>query len=356
LRRFLQLPWQIYRGNPHWVPPLLLQQKRFFDRRRNPFFEHADSVLFLLEKGGTTLGRIGACVDQNHISFHKEKVGFFGFFECVDDDAAAAELLAAASAFLREQGMEGIRGPMSFTTNHECALLVEGFDSPPAVMMPYNPPYYARLLESCGLAKAKDLLAYWLTAAPLPEKFIRVAQAAIERESIAIRCFDPASDHDRAVIRDIYNAAWSENWGFIPLTEKEFNHMAADMEQILDPDFLLIGKVRGEPAGFSLMLPDLNQALIHLNGRLFPFGLFKLLWYKRRINRGRLLLMAVKKEHRLTGLDAVFYWKTFQTGLRKGYVGAELSWVLEDNLMMNRILQRMGAQVVKRYRIYEKRL
>lgn len=357
LKKFVRLPWSIYRGETNWVPPLIYQQMKFFDLDSNPFFEHAETALFLAEREGDLAGRIAACIDQNYISFHGEKTGFFGFFECENDLAVAAELLQEASDFLRSRGMEKMLGPMSFTTNHQCGLLVEGFERPPSIMMNYNPAYYVELFEEWGLRKAKDLLAYWRGTERLPEKFVRAVRLAEQKERISIRKINMKKfSQELEIIRQIYNDAWSENWGFVPLAEREFLHIAREMRPILDPDLLLIAEVEGEPAGFSLALPDINPILRDINGRLLPLGFFELLIRKRRTKVARLITMGVKKNFRNKGIDALFYLRSIEVGRTKGYEGAELSWVLEDNIQMNRIIQRIGGKLIKRYRVYEKEL
>jgi hypothetical protein len=357
--RFLKLPWKIYERDPNWVPPLLLDQKNVLDRRKHPFHQHAEVEYFLAWKGGEVVGRIAAIVNHAYVEFHDERTGFFGFFECVDDAEVAAALLRTAEGWVRERGMDRILGPMSFSTNEECplAMLVEGFDRPPAVMMAYNPPYYPRLVEGAGYEKAKDLLAYFVDDPNPPERLRRGVARLQESEEIRIRPVDMKRFREEvAAIKGIYNSAWERNWGFVPMTDAEFDHLARQLRPIVNPNLCLIAEVRGEPAGFAVALPDYHQVLRHLNGRLFPFGLFKLLWYRRKIDGIRVITLGLKPGFRRMGLDAMFYLRIFEEGVKGGYRWAECSWILEDNWDMRRPLERLGARAYKTYRIYAKEL
>ncbi|MDI6788980.1 MAG: N-acetyltransferase [Planctomycetota bacterium] len=361
---FIRFPWraQIYKDNPYWVPPLISEEKKLFNPILHPFYRNAQMQLFIAYQGGggnkTPVGRIAAIINHNHNKFHNEKTGFFGFFESVNSPDVANYLLSAASDYLKEKGMEILRGPMSPSTNETCGLLIEGFDLSPAFMMPYNPPYYINLLESCGLKKAKDLYAYYLDTKIVSEKLPRlerIAQNTLSDNKVVIRRFDMRNiRRDISIIKEIYNNAWSKNWGFVPMTDEEFDYLSKEMVRIIDPDFVLIAEVEGKPAGFSMALPDYNQIFKKLNGRLFPFGIFYFLFGKSRIKTLRLLTMGVIPQYQKRGLDVVFYLETIKRGIAKGYQGGELSWVLEDNVMMNRVLNTLGARVYKKYRIYEK--
>ena len=354
-RTFIKFPWKIYRDDPLWAPPLISQLKETFDRRKNPFYDHADVQLFLALRGDLPVGRIAAVINHAHNDFHDERTGFFGFFECVNDQSAAGKLLGAARDWLRQRGMETLRGPASFSSNDEWGLLVQGFDSSPVLMMPYNPPYYPELLERCGLAKAKDLYAYrMLIEEGLPDRLRRMAAKIEQKEGLTIRPIDMKNfDQELKRIKVIYNNAWSKNWGFVPMTEAEFDHLAKQLKPLVVPELVLFAEVDGRPAGFSLTLPDYNQALKHLNGRLFPFGIFKLLWHSRKIDHPRILVMGVIHEYQRRGIDAVFYVRTWDAGKKRGYTWGEMSWILEDNEMMKRAMELMGGKVYKTYRIYE---
>lgn len=357
LREFLRLPWRIYRDDPHWVPPLLVEQRKLLNRKRHPFHQHADVEYFLARRGSAAVGRIAAIVNHRHVEFHDEPVGFFGFFECDDDPAAARALLASAEDWVAAHGMRAMRGPMNFSTNEECGLLVDGFDSPPRVMMTHNPPWYERLLEGAGYRKSKDMFAYDITGEAPPERLVRGVARLRERAGAVIRPIR-MKELEREIerVREVYNDAWERNWGFVPMTGAEFDEMAKQLRQIVDPELCLIAEVDGEVAGFELALPDFNQAIRHANGRLLPFGIFKLLWHARRIDRIRVVTLGVKPEYRRLGLDAMMTLRVFERGLARGYRRGECSWILEDNWPMRRILEHLGARVYKTYRILEKPL
>jgi hypothetical protein len=354
--RFIRFPWKIYRDDPNWVPPLLLERKEFLNPKKNPFFEHAEVGLFMVEDGaGNDLGRIAAVVNSNHLRTHHENVGFFGLFECVNDPDAARLLFNAATGFLSSRGMEIMRGPENLSINDDLGLLIEGFDTPPTIMMPHNPPYYERLLERCGFSKAMDLFAYYgEQRGIIPERVVKGAELARRRNRFVVRSLR-MNDFDAELkrIHLIYTSAWEENWGAVAMTDREFEHLAHDLKQVVDPDLCLIAEVNGEVAGFSLALPDFNQVLIHLNGRLFPLGLLKMLYYKRRINAVRVLTMGVIKQFRHMGIDNCFYYESYKRAFEKGKWFCELSWVLENNLLMNRTLKNLGFAVSKKYRLYD---
>ena len=363
LREFVTFPFARYRGDLLWVPPLIEERLDFLNPRKNPFFEHAQVALFLARRGGVVVGTISAAIDENYAAFHGERMATFGFFETIDDAEVAAHLLATAEAYAREQGATVMRGPLSFSTNHELGLLIEGFDTSPMVMMTYNPPSYAALIEGCGYHKAIDLLAY---IADLDERWnnadrgiVRVAQKAVRKAGVRIR---PANirhfDQEVQRIKSIYQRAWVRNWGFVPLTDKEADYLAASLKPVIDPDLVFIAETDdGTPVGMSIALPDLHQALRWSGGgSMFPFGLLKFLWHRRRINQFRLWGMGVIEEYRSQGIDAVFHVETTRAALAKGYRHAEASWVLETNTMMIRILEHLGLQRYKTYRVYEKSL
>lgn len=358
LTRFLKLPESLYAGNPFWVCPLLIERKEFFNRGKNPFFNNAEVALFMALNNGKPVGRISAHISHTHNKYHQEKTGFFGFFEAIDEYAVAEALLRAAAEWARDKGMERIRGPMSFTTNHELGLLIDSFDRPPVIMMPYNPEYYIGFFEKFGLVKAMDLYAYYGTDdQPLPERVKRIIGRVKQRSGCTIRPIDFGNfTREVAAIKNIYNGAWADNWGFVPMTGEEFDFTAKDMKQIADPELILIAEDAGRPVGFSMALPDFNQVLIRLNGRLLPFGLFKLLWLTkvRRVMDGvRVLTMGILPEYRKRGLDNIFYYETFERGVARGYKWGEFSWILENNDMMNRAAENLGYRKYKTYRIYD---
>jgi hypothetical protein len=356
LARFIRFPWKIYRRDPNWVPPLISECRKFLDRRKNPFFEHAE-VKFLLasDAAGGICGRIAAIVNHRHVEQHGEKAGFFGLFECENDPRVAAALFGAAADFLRSRGMTVMRGPENMSVNDDIGLLVEGFDSPPAIMMPFNPPWYPELVESCGLRKEMDLLAYYGDSweQQIPEKVTRGLELCRRRYKFQVRPVDMRRFNEEIdEVYRVYTEAWEQNWGAVSMTRKEFDYLAAQLKGALDPDLFLMATVDGKVVGFSLALPDFNQALIKLNGRLFPFGILKLLWYRRKIDMIRVIATGIVKEFRHRGIDGSFYCETWKRATAKGMHRGEMSWVLEDNPAMNNALLGLGLRVYKRYRLY----
>jgi GNAT superfamily N-acetyltransferase len=356
-RQFLKLPWRIYRNDPHWAPPLLFDQKQLLDRRKHPFHQHAEVEYFLAWRGEEVVGRIAAIVNRQHVEFHEEATGFFGFFESVDDIEVASALLTTAEQWVAARGMQQIRGPMSFSTNEECALLVDGFDSAPTVMMPYNLTYYPYLLEAAQYAKAKDLLAYLLDDTTPPPRLVRGVERLLRGQNVIIRPFNRKRFKEEVEkLTVIYQSAWERNWGFVPMLQEEIDNFADQMWWVANPNLCLLAEVDGEAIGFALALPDYNQVLRHLDGRLFPLGLFKFLWYRRKISTARVLILGLKPGFRRRGIDAMLYLRLWQEAPKNGYPVVECSWILEDNWDMRRALERMGARLYKTYRVYEKQL
>jgi GNAT superfamily N-acetyltransferase len=357
---FIRLPYELYRGDPNFVPPLEMERRDFLDPKKNPWFQFGTAELFLARRDGNVVGRIAGVVDPRYNEFHSTNLGFFGMFESIDDQAVARGLFDAASTWLKAQGFPEMLGPVNFSTNYECSVLVEGFEASPAVMMAYNPRYYPALYESCGFTKAKDLWAFDLSSsAPPPEKVVRVAEKIRQRNGVvvrAVRMSDFSAEVQR--VKDIYNAAWEKNWGFVPMTEAEFDHMAKDMKPLVVPELLLIAEVKGEPVAFSMTIPDANFALKAAGGRLtrfgLPIGLVKLVLAARRIRRLRLITLGVKEGFRRQGLDAILYLDTISAARRLGYSGGEISWTLEDNHLVNRAIESMGGVRSKTYRIYKR--
>jgi GNAT superfamily N-acetyltransferase len=359
---FIRFPYALYRHDPLWVPPLEMERKDFLDPKKNPWFEFGEVELFLARRDGQVVGRIAAVKDPRYNAYHGTTYGFFGLFECVNEPGVARGLLDAASTWLRARGFTSVLGPASFSSNYEFGMLVEGYDSSPAVMMPYNPGYYPGLLEACGFHKAKDLWAFELSAsATPPEKVVRIAEKMRKREGITVRPVRMKElSKEIALIKDIYNAAWERNWGFVPMTDHEFDHLARELKAIVEPELVLIAEVKGEPVAFSMTLPDANFALKAAGGRLtrygLPIGLAKLVLASRRIDRLRLITLGIKEGYRRRGLDAILYLDTLRTAHRLGYRGGEISWTLEDNQLVNRAIESMGGQRSKTYRGYERAL
>jgi GNAT superfamily N-acetyltransferase len=359
MKPFIDLSWKINAADPQWVPPLRMALEPVLDRNKHPFHQHADVAYFLAERGTEVVGRVAAVVNHQYNQYHDDRLGFFGFFECIDDAGVAGALLDAAAQWLRARGRDRMRGPMNFSTNDEFSspgVLIDGFDTPPTVMMSHNPPYYAGLMDAAGMEKAKDLVAYWIPDR-IPERLRNAMERLAQRAGVNIRSVrmkDLQAEVRR--VQEVYNAAWSQNWGFVPMTEAEFNHMAKEMKPVVDADLVLLAeKADGEPIGFLLALPDLNRAFKHLpDGRLFPFGLFKFLWQKRKIDTARLLTLGLKPGYQHLGLGAAMYTRLLQIGVGKGYKGAEGSWILEDNHEMCTALEKLGATLYKRYRVYDR--
>ena len=360
LNEFVKLPWSIYGRDPgrdpHWVPPLQIAVKELLDREKHPFYANADAEFFIARRDGRPVGRIAAIIDRNHNKFHEEKAGFFGFFESIDDAEVAQALLKTAREWVTARGAEFMRGPTNPSTNYECGLLVEGFDSDPMVMMTYNPRYYPRLIEQAGLRKVKDLIAFVNSADNTQlDKISRVSERALKRHKVTIRPVN-LKDFQNEVERiwDVYNAAWEKNWGFVPMTKEEFFLQGKEMKQILKPEMVLVGEIAGRMIGFALALPDVNVALKPANGKLLPTGLLKILYYQRKIRAVRVVALGVVEEFRATGVAGGFYAALVRNARKLGFDGeCEMSWILEDNVLMTRSLELMGAKRSKTYRLYQ---
>ncbi len=358
LDTFIKLPWRLYRNEPNWVPPLLFDRKRFFDRNRNPFFKHAEVEFFLAWRGETPVGRITAHIDRHFNEYQHHDWGMFGFFECENDVQAANALLSTAEDWLRARGRDRMVGPMDFTTNDECGVLVEGYDLLPTVLTNWQHPYYPRLIEGAGLTKAMDLYMWTLEVSERSSvnPVIWRAAADVERKyGITVRPMRK-KDMEAEIGRflEVYNAAWERNWGFTPLTEEEVRHYAKDLKPVLDENWAFIAEKDGEPVAAALTLPDYNQVLIHLNGRLLPFGWAKALYYKGKIDRVRVFALGVKQEYQHTGIGAKLYEMHYDAAERTNQKKGETGWILETNKSMNRAMERMGGRVVRTYRVFEK--
>jgi GNAT superfamily N-acetyltransferase len=367
LMDFIQFPWQVYRNNEYWVPPLLSERREFLDPERNPFFKHAQVEFLLARRGTQVVGTIAAFTNHAYNEFQGVNTGFFGFFEVLEDAEAAAALLRSAENWAKEAGHESILGPAQFSTNDEVGLLVDGFDDVPRVLMTYNPPRYLDYLETAGFQKAMDLWAYEITIEGfmqnIPPKLLRVVEKVKARRNLVVRKIN-MKDFDQEVERfkRVYNKSWERNWGFVPMNDEEIDHLASQLKQIIDPDLVLMVESEGEVVGVSLTLPDLNAPL-----RLaYPrpgvpelLTMLKLLWHwkvRRKIEWIRVFALGVLPEFRGQGIDAMMYLQTADNAARKGYRRAEMSWILENNDMMNRSIRLLGGEVYKTHRLYEKRL
>lgn len=356
LNEFIRIPFVLYSKNSFYVPQLIKEQKEHFSPK-NPFFSHSEVKFFIAEKDGKPAGRIASIVNRRHIQIHDEKAGFFGFFECINDKEISSSLLDTVSSGLRGNGMEIIRGPMNFSTNEECGFLIDGFSESPMLMTPYNIPYYNELMTAYGMEKSKDLYAYiYDVKDQLPEKILRVAAIA-EKRGISVR---PVRRKNFAlemkIFKEVYNSAWEKNWGFLPLTDEELDYLGNRLKQIAVPELTLIAEDNGNPVGFMGMLPDFNYVLKQMNGKLNPLAIAKALYYSRKIKDLRMLLLGIKKEYRNKGVDAILFREGFK-GVKKGrYSRVEFSWILEDNIPVQRLVEMIGGRPYKRYRIYEKKL
>lgn len=365
LREFAAVPWRVYENDPNWVPWLYFERLDFFNKKKNPYFEHAEADYFIARRHGEPVGVIAALLNHRHNEFQQENVAHFGIFEVLDDREAALALLQQACDWARERGVERILGPMNFSTNDECGTLIDGFDSPPVVLMTYNPPYYVDFLEEAGFVKAMDLLA-WLRnleqlVEHMPEKMHRVIGRVKQRYGLSVRPIDMKQwDAEIERIKKIYNSAWERNWGFVPMTDAEIEHLAASMKMILDPALVFMVEHEGEAVGFSLTLPDVNQPLHRIRpgpSRLSSY-LAAARLYLQRYNTDvvRVMALGVMEGFRARGVDALLYDETAKAALARGYTWAEASWILESNESMNRAIAMVGGEVYKKYRIYEKEL
>ncbi|HYQ13853.1 MAG TPA: hypothetical protein VEP94_10475 [Solirubrobacterales bacterium] len=359
LNEFIRVPFRLHGGTP-WVPPLIMERKEFLDREKNPFFDHAEAEYFLAERDGEPVGRITAHVDERWTQFQGGNDGMFGFFESENDPETATALVEAATGWLRARGRERMLGPMDFTTNDECGILIEGYGAPPLVLEPWHPPYYRELLEALGMTKSMDLLMWELYLGTLKQgdrfhDFIHEAAQKSESEhGVTVRQMRK-NDLEAEVTRfmEVYNEAWGPNWGFVPITEEEVAFQAKNLKPILDENWAMIAEREGEVVGAALTLPDINQVLAKMNGRVLPFGWWHFLTGRRKINQVRVFALGVKPEYQHFGVAAALYVRHVETAARVRQKGGEMGWILEVNEPMNRAMEGMGGKVVKRYRLYE---
>jgi GNAT superfamily N-acetyltransferase len=363
LSTFIKLPWRLYRNERNWVAPLLMDLKKRLDQKKNPFFKHAEAQYFLAYRGSQPVGRISAHIDRNFNEFQGNDWGLFGWFECEDDPEAARALLGAAEGWLRERGRDRMVGPMDFTTNDECGLLVEGHERPPIILCPWHHPYYQRIFEQdLGMEKAMDLYMWSLHVTGRENVHPAIWETADKLESehgIVCRGFRKKElQAEVSRFLEVYNAAWERNWGFVPLTEEEVRHYAKDLKPVLDENWAMVAerKDTGEVVGAALTLPDFNQVLAKLNGRLLPFGWITALRERKNIDSVRVFALGVKPEYQHTGVAARFYQMHFDAAERTPQSGGEMGWILEINKPMNRAMEGMGGKIVRRYRVYEREL
>jgi GNAT superfamily N-acetyltransferase len=368
---FQWVPYQHGQEKKNWVPPLISERREFYDKAKHPFHKHAEVAMFLAKRNGQTVGTIYAIENYKYNEFHNEKLGMFGGFETIDDQAVANTLLNKAAEWCKARGLTAMRGPFNFSTNEECGLLIDAFDDTPRPLMTYNPPYYQKLVETAGFSKAMDLLAYHLEVKDiqkgidaLPAKLKRVTDMLMKKNEITIRKVDMKHlDEEITLLKKVYNSAWEKNWGFVPMTDEEFEHLANGLKPVLDPDLIFVVEAKGQPIGFSLTLPDVNVPLLYAHPhpkksdmltQIQFFANFKL---RRKLMRYvRVIALGVLKEYRLTGVDGLLYRRTAEEALKKGYNIGEFSWILEINEPMRKGIEGLGGTVYKTYRIYEKAL
>ncbi|NNF56669.1 MAG: N-acetyltransferase [Rhodothermaceae bacterium] len=354
-KAFIDLPYRLYRGHPTWVPPLRMAERDLMDRAKNPFFEHAEVQHYLARRGTRVVGRIAAIENRLHNEVHEDRVGFFGFFDVEPDAAAARGLVEAAAAWTTARGLGPMRGPVSYSTNDMCGVLVDGYDEPPFLLMPYNRPDYDDLLTQSGLVGAKDLLAYWISSRnEVPERFRRVVTRRLARSNITLRPLDFARfENEVPLLRDLYNRCWERNWGFVPATDAEFEHAAKDLKMLVSPELSAVALRDGAPVGFSIFIRDLNRLLAGGRGRLFPTLWAKLLFRLKRVKHARCVLLGIVPEARGNAINEAFFMHAMEQARTHGIHGAEASWILEDNDAMRAPIETAGGVVTKRYRIYE---
>lgn len=364
LDRFIALPYRLHRDDPHWVGPFRAEVRKLLDRAANPFFQHAEADYFIAEQGGEVVGRIAAISNRLHNEVHEDRVGFFGFFECVNDFRVAQALFDTAAEWLRARGFDTMRGPMSFSTNDECGVLIAGFDTPNTLMMPHNPPYYLTLMETAGFTKAKDLICLegGSLAGPMPppERTARAVEIVLKRYNLRMRPLDMKRfPQEVELIKRLYNACWEKNWGFIPMTDAEIDHLAAAFKPVVIPRMVpFVEREDGTPVAFGLALPDLNEALrTNHSGGMFP-GALKMLWKlkTRQITRARVLLLGVLPEYRGKGIDSALYHWLFSKAAEVGIGWGEAGWLLEDNPAIIQGLSKAGFTPYKTYRVLDRPL
>jgi hypothetical protein len=355
-KQFIDFQYKLYENNKYWVPPLKRDVYHLFDPSENPFWDHSERELYLAFSDKHVVGRIAAIVDHNFVERWKEDTGYFGFFECENDVEAAKALYDAVTKFHTAKGMTKFIGPMNPSTNDECGFLLEGYFSPPMIMMTYTPEYYHDLAKASGLVKAKDLYAYYVNTEDAPFEYLERISSIVRRRvhDLKIRTVN-MKDFTQEVMRiqEVYNDAWSPNWGSVPMTDAEFKLIAKNLKQLVVPDLIFIAEINNVPAGVSVTIPNYNEVLMKLNGKLGPIEMLKFLYYKSRIKEVRLMIMGVRRKYQKMGLESLFYLESFKAGKRLGIKGGELSWTLEDNYEVNNGIKKMGGKLYKKWRMYQ---
>ncbi len=351
------LPFELYKNDPNWVAPLIGEQKKFFNPKKNPYYQHSEVKLFLAYLDNNVVGRISAQSNTQHNKEHKENIGFFGFFECIENQAVANALFDAAYEWNRYRGFTSMRGPMNFSVNQECGLLVDGFETPPMVMMRHDLRYYQKLYEGYGLTKTMDLYAYLSERNEMPERIGKMVDILTKRYRVKIRSLSKDKKQlrkDIETVFEIYTKAWEYNWGNVPMTRAEFDHIVEELLPIADPEMVFIAEVDGNQAGFSLALPNYNEVLKVMHGHVNPITIVKALIAKKRMSSARVVTMGIIKEYQGRGIDSIFHYHSYTNGLPKGYFKGEFSWVLETNAAMMHVAEKLDAYIYKTYRIYDK--
>lgn len=357
LQNFIKFQWKINENDPNWVAPLMMDRLKVLNKETNPFFKDNPGEFFLAYKNGDVVGRIAAIINHQHNKFHEDKTGFFGFLEAENDKEIFSNLLDTVEKWLKEKNYDSMMGPMNPSTNDEVGFLIDGFDSPPYFMMTHNPPYYNEIMTALGFEKAKDLYAYYIHKDYLNlERVNQLSESMKKKFSVSIRAINLKNFQDELkVIREIYNDAWSRNWGFVPMTPEEFDFVANDFRKIIDPELVMIAEYKGKPIGFSLALPNYNEVFKKIpNGKLLPFGIFTFLFNKNKIKSLRAITLGVTKDYQTSGIGGMLILETILRGLSAGYDSAEMSWVLEDNELMNKGASLVGGKIYKTYRVYQK--
>lgn len=360
LMKFIKMQWSIYKDNPYWVPPLIMDRKKILSKEKNPFYKHSEIELFLAYKDEEIVGRIAAIKNDNHNKIHNDKVGFWGFFESIKSQEVANKLFDAVKDWLKSKGLDTMRGPANPSSNDDWGLLIKGFDDSPRILMPYNPEYYIELCDNYGFKKDMDLYAWKISYERMSksEKVFRIAEIARKRYNVQVRKINfKDMDNEIERIKLIYNKAWELNWGFVPLNDDEMDAMAKDLKQLADPDLALFAEIDKNPIGFALALPDYNIIFKEMNGKLFPFNIIKLFTHKKKINWLRIIILGLLPEYRNRGIDSILYNDIFYNAYAKGIKLGEASWILETNDKMNKAIEDvMLGEKYKEYRIYSKKI
>lgn len=360
-KEFIDFPHSLFKNDPNYVPELFLEQKELLNPKKNPFFKHAAVQLFLAKENGRTVGRVAAIWNENNNKFNHVNEGAFGFFDCINNQETCNILLDSATNWVKEKGADTLVGPINLSTNNSCGLLIQGFDSPPFVMMPYNPPYYMELLSAYGLDKKVDLRAYSVEKEKVNTRSVallerleeRLARSGIKLRELDVKHFE----EDAKRIKEVYNKAWDKNLGFVPMTDQEFDFTAKSLKQILDTKYAIIAEKEGEIIAFALGIPNINEVLIKIKrGRLFPFGIFKLLFGLKKVNSVRVLMLGVLEKYRKQGIEACLYGRIISNALNSNIEQSECSWMLEDNFLMNNAIEKVNGELYKQYRLYQKSL